>query len=259
MATTWLELAIQAARQGEVARARELLRGYVRYYPREEVGWLWLSRATDSPSEKLKLVQRGLAACPQNALLRAEYAKLAASQSHSTSTLSKPRYTRSVVVARASWLCRAFEWNLLALSLALALTVVAATTPAFLGNRIVTWEGALVVAHVTAAADLQVGDEIILDVPSELETPHVRQIAGIEYSQGLEYVRLTNDERIVAPRQVWRVKFSFPFLGHATRYAATPVMAGLFLLIALTALVTLKLLGRKHKQNEPAKFLPTRA
>ena len=254
MEQTWLELAIQAVRQGDVDRGRELLRGYVRYYPRDEVGWLWLSRTEPSRAEKLKYLQRGIAVSPQNGLLRSEYAKLTASEPPISSPPRKPRYTRAVVVARADWLRRAFEWNLLMLSFVLVLVVAAATTPAFLGNRLATSEGALIIAHLAPLTELELGDEILYDVASESGTPAAQRIVGIEQSRGVQYLKLANDEQLALPRQVWRINYKLPLIGYAIDYVAAPAVAGMLLFVALLALSTLKILERYNKRQISAKI-----
>jgi hypothetical protein len=61
-----LAVAAEAARNNEMARARELLVGYVRSHPKSEEGWLLMSKVANSEYEQSQCLRRVLKINPSN-------------------------------------------------------------------------------------------------------------------------------------------------------------------------------------------------
>ena len=67
---TLLRTAIEAARGGNPAAAREMLRKIIRRDPDNETAWLWLVAVAESDEERLRSLRRALAINPRNQQVR---------------------------------------------------------------------------------------------------------------------------------------------------------------------------------------------
>lgn len=279
MDTTWLNLAIQAAERNDVARARELLRGYVRYHPKDDQGWLWLSRVAETSTEQRWAMQQ-----LQNASSRVTPA---VSQSNITArsksgaipraalkpaTTSAPKAklpapSRATARNRIAW--RSFaQTAIFGVAAILFFVVAIAVIPMFLGARTLVVlsgsmepaipKGAAAIAQAVPSKSLQIGDVIIFSPSADAQIPIIHRIVNIREKNATLYYTTKGDannssdpSEISLPATAWKVGFNVALVGYVISFASSPL--GIVLLIALpiVALIALSVFDAVKKNRPP--------
>lgn len=101
-----LQQGIAAAKQGQNARARELLQAFLSQNPASEPGWLWLSGLLDEPAARRDCLQRVLAINPSNELARGGLAQLAQSEAASFLAAFEPHNRPETIAPPAGSLAK---------------------------------------------------------------------------------------------------------------------------------------------------------
>ncbi len=244
MDTTWLNLAIQATEQNDLPRARELLRGYVRYHSKDAQGWLWLSRAAETPDER------------DYALARVQ-----ALQTHSHTPVPAPRIAtpRPAVSKRTARsaprvrmdLRQIAQWSIFAIAAILFFVVAIAVVPMFLGHRTLVVlsgsmepaipKGAAVIAQPVPSKNLQSGDVIIFSPSVDAPVPIIHRIVSIREKNGATVYTTKGDANnapdpteISLPPTAWTARVNIPLVGYVISFASSSL--GIALLIVAPVL-----------------------
>lgn len=264
MDETWLGLAIEAMHHNDLPRARELLRGYVSYYRQDEQGWLWLSRVTEPPAERIPYLQRVLQINPGNSVASDELAALADQSGLSETAPRKPAPVPAVPTRHASRvrpcarrsvpgrsLITIVEWIALGLTLLLFLPIGATTFPIFLGNRTLVVmsgsmeptipAGAVVIAQPVSSKELEPGDVVVYAPNGDAAIPIIHRIVNVRVKEGTRYFTTQGDANptvdaaeVSLAGTAWRMAYNVPLVGYAVYYAASPL--GTLILIVMPLL-----------------------
>lgn len=262
MDNDWLNLAIQAFRNNDMTRARELLWGYVNYYRHDARGWLWYGRVQARRQDQLACLQRALALAPTDPLILEEWERLTG-QGLGEQPRAQPRarnrqptpLTRAFVHStqrtrikpwQALWVV--LQSCLFAGALVLFLVALFSVLPMFWGNRTLVIlsgsmeptipTGGIVLAQPVPSRSLEIGDIIVYSPGSESQIPIVHRIVSISERRGIRYYTTRGDANpnidvaeVALPATAWRVTFSAPLVGYIISFASSPL--GIFLLIIL--------------------------
>lgn len=262
MDNDWLNLAIQAFRNNDLTRARELLWGYVNYYRRDARGWLWYSRVQARREDQLACLQRALALAPNDPLILQEWERVTgqgfgakphaqprAQESHPKFTARAPMHApRHVSWGTWKTLFLVLQSFLFVGALVLFLVALFSVLPMFFGNRTLVIlsgsmeptipTGGIVLAQPVPSRSLDIGDIIVYSPGSESQIPIVHRIVSISEGRGIRYYTTRGDANpnidvaeVALPATAWRVTFSAPFVGYIIAFASSPL--GIFLLIVL--------------------------
>ncbi len=260
MDTTWLNLAIQAAERNETKRARELLRGYVRYHSKDEQGWLWLSRVAESSEEKSWAIKRAQAmnaggapttipsARASSVIARKKIADApAAPKTNPAPRAQNPRGVSATQIAL---------WGVFGVAAILFFVVAVAVIPMFLGNRTLVvlsgsmepaiGKGAAVIAQPVASKTLKAGDVIIFSPSAEAQVPIIHRITAIREKTGTLYYTTKGDANnapdpaeISLPATAWTVKITLPLIGYVISFASSPLGIVLLIVIPVVAMLVM--------------------
>ncbi|MBI3914898.1 MAG: signal peptidase I [Chloroflexi bacterium] len=276
MDTTWLNLAIVASEQNDLRRARELLRGYVRYHSKDEQGWLWLSRVAESSAEKSWAIKRAQALNPNGAVATIPSVPAISrvgSSAIARKTLSPaPAKNKSAIIPRMiaqprrlPRLAAFARVAILAIAALLFIVVAIAVVPMFVGNRTLVVlsgsmepaisKGAVVIAQPVPSKSLRVGDVIIFSPNAEAQVPVIHRIFNIREKNGALYYTTKGDANnapdpaeISLPATAWTVNLSLPGIGYIISFASSPM--GIVFLIVLPILAMLALSAREWLKKD---------
>jgi signal peptidase I len=267
MDETWLNMAIEAMQKNDLPHARGLLRGYVSYYRKDELGWLWLSRVVEQPEERIQCLQRVLAINPGNVAAQRELAALTGKlprPAQSTTRapvkikpqpLSQRAPTHPTIRRSApalSWV-GVVKWIALGLTLLLFLPIGATTFPIFLGNRTLVVMsgsmeptipvGAVVIAEPVPSKELEVGDVIIFSPNADVTVPIIHRIVSVRVKDGTRFFTTRGDANPLAdvaevslPATAWRMAYNVPLVGYLISYATSSLGTAILIVIPLLLL-----------------------
>ncbi len=267
MDNQWLAAAIEAVEQNDMETARTLLKGYTAHHPDDAQGWLWLSRVTEQPKEKIAALKRALEIQPENVAALHELSALY----NKTQPSSKATRNASARKAPFDSVRRVGGWTLFGLAASLLIIVLAATLPMFMGYRSLVvlsgsmepaiGEGDVVIAQPVPSKNLQIGDVIVFAANPDSQVPIVHRIVKTREQDGVRYYNTRGDANrnedfteISLPPTAWRVVNALPKAGYVIVWATRPIGALVLIAIPLVLLIVLSIFDwlKKNRRLQPA-------